>query len=77
MAEVAENNEDQDEYSNLSGTQKCAILMMLLGEEEAAARLCRRIFSQLDVHCGHVQRPMYQRDRWGDRGGGRTCSGRA
>ena len=37
MAEVAENNEEQqDEYSRLTGTQKCAILMMLLGEEEAS-----------------------------------------
>jgi flagellar motor switch protein FliG len=37
MAEVAENNEEQqDEYSKLTGTQKCAILMMLLGEEEAS-----------------------------------------
>ena len=36
MAEAAENNEEQDEYSKLSGTQKCAILMMLLGEEEAS-----------------------------------------
>ena len=37
MAEVAENNEEQqDEYSRLTGTQKCAILMMLLGEDEAA-----------------------------------------
>ena len=37
MAEAAENNEEQqDEYSRLTGTQKCAILMMLLGEEEAS-----------------------------------------
>ena len=36
MAEAVENNEEQDEYSKLSGTQKCAILMMLLGEEEAS-----------------------------------------
>ena len=36
MAEAAENNEEQDEYSKLTGTQKCAILMMLLGEEEAS-----------------------------------------
>ena len=37
MAEIAENNEEQqDEYSRLTGTQKCAILMMLLGEEEAS-----------------------------------------
>ena len=36
MAEAAENNEEPDEYSKLSGTQKCAILMMLLGEEEAS-----------------------------------------
>ena len=37
MAEAAENNEEQqDEYSKLTGTQKCAILMMLIGEDEAA-----------------------------------------
>ena len=38
MAEAAENNEEQqDEYTpRLTGTQKCAILMMLLGEEEAS-----------------------------------------
>ena len=36
MAEEIQNNEEGDEYSRLSGTQKCAILMMLLGEEEAS-----------------------------------------
>ena len=37
MAEAVEENvEEQDEYDQLTGTQKCAILMMLLGEEEAS-----------------------------------------
>ena len=30
MAEAAENTEEQDEYSKLTGTQKCAILMLSL-----------------------------------------------
>ena len=37
MAEQVSTNEDiNDLYDNLTGTQKCAILMMLLGEDEAA-----------------------------------------
>ena len=37
MAETsAINNEINELYESLTGTQKCAILMMLLGEEEAA-----------------------------------------
>ncbi len=37
MAETATaNNEINDLYEALTGTQKCAILMMLLGEDEAA-----------------------------------------
>ena len=37
MAEQISINEDiNDLYDNLTGTQKCAILMMLLGEDEAA-----------------------------------------
>ena len=35
MDEAAENNEEQqDEYSRLTGTQKCAILMMLLEKKK-------------------------------------------
>ena len=41
MAEAVENTEEQDEYSKLTGTQKCAILMMLLGEEEASEILLK------------------------------------
>ena len=33
---MAEVNEDEDTGPRLSGTQKSAIVMMLLGEEEAA-----------------------------------------
>ncbi len=36
MADTAENNDVTEIYDSLSGTQKCAILMMLLGEDEAA-----------------------------------------
>ena len=37
MAEAATTNDDINElYEALTGTQKCAILMMLLGEDEAA-----------------------------------------
>ena len=37
MAEQVSTTEDiNDLYDNLTGTQKCAILMMLLGEDEAA-----------------------------------------
>ena len=37
MAEISPiNDEINDLYESLTGTQKCAILMMLLGEEEAA-----------------------------------------
>ena len=36
MAEQVSITEDiNDLYDNLTGTQKCAILMMLLGEDEA------------------------------------------
>ena len=37
MAEQVSTTDDiNDLYDNLTGTQKCAILMMLLGEDEAA-----------------------------------------
>ena len=37
MAEQVSTTEDiNDLYDSLTGTQKCAILMMLLGEDEAA-----------------------------------------
>ena len=37
MAETAPNsNEINELYESLTGTQKCAILMMLLGEDEAS-----------------------------------------
>ena len=37
MAETATNNNEINElYESLTGTQKCAILMMLLGEDEAS-----------------------------------------
>ena len=37
MAETSTTNEEVNEiYESLTGTQKCAILMMLLGEDEAA-----------------------------------------
>jgi hypothetical protein len=42
---MAEVNEDEDTGPRLSGTQKSAILMMLLGEEEAAEVL-KKPFSQ-------------------------------
>ena len=36
MAENIENEEELTAYEKLTNTQKCAILMMLLGEDEAA-----------------------------------------
>ena len=38
MAEDTENNDRkaQETFEGLSGTQKCAILMLLIGEDEAA-----------------------------------------
>ena len=36
MAEVEKKPNADEIYEGLTGTQKCAILMMLLGEEEAS-----------------------------------------
>ena len=42
MAEQVSTTEDiNDLYDSLTGTQKCAILMMLLGEDEAAEKIGR------------------------------------
>ena len=55
MSETAETEIDADDiYSQLTGTQKSAILMMLLGEEEASEILKilgQKKFSILEVLC--------------------------
>ena len=41
MAEAAKKPDANEVYQGLTGTQKCAILMMLIGEDEAAEILNR------------------------------------
>ena len=36
MAEAEKKPDSKEVYEGLTGTQKCAILMMLIGEDEAA-----------------------------------------
>ena len=56
MAEApAKNEEDNDVFDKLSGTQKSAILMMLLGEDEASEIL--RNLSPKEVQ--HLGTAMY------------------
>ena len=37
MAENEQNTDAQEQLDSLNGTQKCAILMLLIGEEEASS----------------------------------------
>ena len=50
MAEQVSTTEDiNDLYDSLTGTQKCAILMMLLGEDEAAEIMKVSYFNHLPI----------------------------